>query len=114
MTQELKFSKDANGSCAYAPEFPSTAYSCTLVAASEKTITVPSDVDRWILAIGYSGSPVVWVAKNETAAPPSGGDFASTTSILNPAQVTVYAGDVISLYNNGITQDIGISLYANT
>jgi hypothetical protein len=114
MTQALVFAKDVNGACAYAPEFPNEKFRINLLAGSEQTVTIPDSIAKWTMAISYLAIPSIWVARNETASPVQSNAFEETDCVGNPAQLTVYANDVISFYNDGEDAiKIGISLYAN-
>lgn len=113
MSTKLLFSRDVQGYNAYAPYFPLDAYSATITSGSAESVTVPSNANIWIAVFSYQPGSDIWVSVNNTASNPAGGTFASTTSILLPAQLTVNAGNTISCYNNNATsQDVGISFYA--
>lgn len=100
MPQLLQFSKDVNGACAYAPDFPDYTIRANIPAGTAKNFTIPSSANAWIIAFLYPSSPAAWVAVGNTASAPSTEDFEETDSIQNPAQLTVYADQEISVYNN--------------
>lgn len=113
MTQ-LNFGRDVQGFNAFAPKLPDDMYSAAIASGDDESITVPSTSSSWIAVFSYQPGATFWVSINDTAAPPAGAVFASSTSFLLPAQLSVNAGDTISCYNNTATdQDIGIALYAN-
>lgn len=113
MTQ-LNFGRDNQGMNAYAPSLSAQMQSATIASGDDESITVPSNAKSFIAVFSYQSAGVVWVAVNDTAAPPGGATFTATTSFLEPAQITVNAGDVISCYNNAATdQDVGVAFYAN-
>lgn len=115
MATQLNFGRDNQGYNAYAPRFPTNAYSASMTTATSSSITVSGENKNWIAVFSYQPGAVIWVSVNHTAAMPAGATFASTTSILLPAQLHVNAGDTISFYNNSsTTQDVGVSLYAVT
>ena len=110
---QLNFGRDVQGYNAFAPFISDINYSATIASGASQSITVPSSNENWIVSLAYQYGSDVWVAVNNTAAPPSGATFSSTNSILTPAQLHVKAGDTISFYNNSATgQDVGVSLYA--
>jgi hypothetical protein len=113
MTTQLNFGRDVQGFNAFAPTLSDTMYSSTIASGTHEEITVPSSNENWIVIFSYQFGSDIWVSVNNTAAPPAGATFASTTSFLTPAQLKVKAGDTISCYNNNASgQDVGIALYA--
>lgn len=110
---QLNFGRDVQGFNAFAPPFTDLNFSASLPAGNENSITVPTSNLKWIVVISPQPGSTLWISINNTATPPAGSTFAETTSILNFAQLTVYAGDTISIYNNSSTaQDVGVSFYA--
>ena len=114
MTTVLDFGRDSQGYNAFAPRFATDKFSATLVNGVEETFTVPSNFAKWIMSISPDSGGNVWVARNQTAAIPAGGTFASTTSEQNPGPRLVFAGDVIHVITNQATCDTGVILYAVT
>ncbi len=115
MTTKLLFGRDVQGYNAFAPDFAGDAFSATLAAAGNDTITVPSNFQNWIASFSYSPGSDCWVALNASATPPAGNTFAATTSELNPGSRKVQAGNTINIYNNGTASaDVGVMLYAIT
>lgn len=84
--------------------FSNTAYSATIGAGVETSLTVPTGsamgapeanaYNKFIAVFDYSTTDV-WVALNATAAVPAGAAFALTSSELTPAGKYVRAGDVL-------------------
>lgn len=112
---ELNFGRDVQGFNAFAPSFSDTKYSASLLSAGSDSITVPGTNTNWIAAFSYEPGAVIWVALNDTAAPPAGNTFVATTSELLPASRKVQGGDVIDFYNHGANiADVGVVLYAVT
>lgn len=110
---ELDFGRDVQGLNAYAPQISNNMYSAELASGDDESLTVPSTSAEWIAVFSYEPGADIWVAINDTAAPPAGATFLATTSFLLPAQLSVKKGDSISLYNNSTTdQDVGVALYA--
>ena len=111
MTQSLNFSKDEQGTPAYAADFP-TVRSCVLLAASgNATYTVPSD-SNYTMGIIYSTIPDVWICVNGNAVPPTLGTFSDTGSISNFGQIKVKANDTVNFYNaSSASIKIGLVLY---
>lgn len=113
MSIKLAFQRDIQGYNAYAPLQSTDMYSATLAAAGSSTITVPSNFKNWIAAFSYQAAGDMWVSVGHTAAGPVGATFASTTSQLQPGALSVQAGQVISIKNNGTgSSDVGVALYA--
>ncbi len=110
---KLNFGRDVQGLNAFAPSFPDLKYSATLASGGSDDLDVPSSNPEWIVVFSYQPGSAMWVSVNGTAAAPAGGTFAANASVLNPAQLKVFAGDNIDVYNNSSSgQDVGISLYA--
>lgn len=112
MSTLLNLGRDVAGANSYTPTFCDNKFSATLAVGVERTFTVPSNFKVWTCVFSLQPGTVVWVARNATAAVPAGGTFAATTSELNPATRTVYAGDVIHLITSSATADVGVQLYA--
>src|ERR1700730_9973166 len=78
--------------------FASLKLSATLAAATDTSMTVPGNAQRY-KAVIKTDSNGVWVAVNATAAVPAGASFAATTSELVQANRgmcrEVVSGDVL-------------------
>lgn len=114
----LNFGRDVQGFNAFAPEISSNMFSATVADGVAQGITVPSSAQNWIAFFSFAANAFIWVAVNDTAAPPVGVTFAASTSfllgsqLLYGAQLKVKGGDTISVFNNsGTAQDVGIALY---
>jgi hypothetical protein len=115
MTTKLNFGRDIQGYNAFAPAMSDVLESASILSGAETSFTVPGDVQNWIAVFSYQAGSDVWVAINGTATPPAGNTFSTTNSFLQPAQLTVHAGDTISCYNNGSSNsDVGVALYADS
>lgn len=113
MSVKLNFGRDIQGYNAYAPAQSTDMYSATLAAGVSSTLTVPSNFQNWIAAFFYQAAGDMWVSVGHTASGPAGATFASTTSQLQPGALSVQAGQVISIKNNGTgSSDVGVALYA--
>jgi hypothetical protein len=109
----LNFGRDVQGYNAYAPQLSKDMYSAAIASGASQSITVPSNFTNWIAVFSFQPGSDIWVSVNHTATPPAGATFASTNSMLLPAQLSVQAGNTISCFNNsGSGQDVGIALYA--
>lgn len=109
----LDFQNDVKGYNSFAPAFASDKYSATLAAAGSSTLTIPSNFTKWVAAFSYQAGGDIWVSINGTATGPAGATFAAVSSQLQPGALSVKAGDVISVKNNGTgSSDVGIVLYA--
>jgi hypothetical protein len=98
MTVALKFGRDANSFNAYAPKPSDIKYSATLAVGVSTSITLPGTDEIYCVSFRYQpGSSVFVDVTGTTAAVPAGGTLASTTSELNPASLTLNAGDDISM-----------------
>ncbi len=122
MTTKFSMTRDINGYNGFGLKFTDTAYSCTLTANADTTLTIPS-----ISALGGSNSTTtnpqliaifffdpgttVWVANNASAAAPAGSTFAATASEANPAARQVQGGDVLHFLSVDIGVDVGVALY---
>lgn len=115
MSVVLNFGRDVQGYNAYAPAAASDNWSATITNGAETHITVPSNYAKWIAVFSYQPGSNVWVdLSGGTAIVPVGATLASTTSCLNPASRTVYAGGTISMITDNTSVDVGVSLYAVT
>lgn len=123
MATKFALTRDINGYNGFGLKFTDTAYSCTLAAASDTTLTVPAkstlggaayskDAEPTLIAIfSYSPGESVWVALNTTAAVPAGATFAATASELNPSARQVVGGDVIHFISATANVDVSVSFY---
>ncbi len=125
MTIQLNFGRDVQGFNAYAPYPSDLKYSVTIASGGNATLTLPTNVAKWIVNFSLSPGSDCWVAyQGATAAAPAGGTFAATTSELNPGQRSlnstyisggVITANTINIFNNGTgASDIGIVLYASS
>lgn len=113
MSQLINFPKDNQGT-PITDAFPITVdmKSVSLLTLANQSFSVPNTLNHWLVNFSYGANAEVWVAVNDTAAAPGGNTFATTTSVLNPKQLKVSAGDTINCYNAaGSTIAIGVSLY---
>jgi hypothetical protein len=122
MSTELNFGRDINGFNAFAPPVSSNKFSATLASGGNATITLPTNVEYWIVAFSFEPGSDMWVAYNGSAAGPVGATFASTNSELNPGARIVPSQNItsagtsattINILNNGAnSEDVGVMLYA--
>jgi hypothetical protein len=120
MTTKLNFGRDTQGYNTFAPPVSTDKYSTTLASAGNATITLPTNVQSWIVSFSYQPGSDIWVAYNGSASAPAGATFASTTSELLPGsrvlpslQANGTSATTINLLNNGTNSaDIGVILYA--
>jgi hypothetical protein len=114
MSTKLLFGRDEQGLNTYARPSSTNMYSTTLTAATEATVTVPSNFQNWIAYFSYEAAKNVWVAINATAAVPAGATLVASNSALNPESKVVKEGDVIHIITADATTDVGIELYPVT
>lgn len=125
MTTKFNMTRDINGYNGFGLQFTDTAYSCTLGASSDTSLTVPDAVGiggpqiyqgtgkAFTLAIfSYDPGTAVWIALNTTAANPAGASFATTASELNPTARIVQGGDVIHFFTLDSNVDVGVAFYS--
>lgn len=113
MSTLLNFGRDIQGNNAYAPQTAIDKWSATLASGGASNIVVPSNHKVWVAVFSYEPGTNIWVdLTGATASSPSGATLAATTSELNPASRTVYAGDNISMITDNTSADVGVSLYA--
>ncbi len=119
MTTQYNIPSVSRGMNGFALPFSDTVYSVTLSAATEATVTVPSNgsmgsigMDRFVAVFSYETNIGVWVALNATAAVPAGATFAASTSELNPSAKHVKAGDVIHMITATAATDVSVAFYA--
>lgn len=113
MTTDLIFARDEQGFNAFAPPMSNNLWSAQIVSGTSTVFVVPSDAQNYVAVFSYQQGSDIWVSITGTAAGPAGGTFAQTGSMLQPAQLHVYAGTEISCYNNGSNNaDVGVALYA--
>jgi len=112
MVQKFILSRDINGYPSVGVPAPSVNYTAALTSGGgEDNITVPSSADHWVARMGYESGSSVWVAINATAALPAGATFAASDSMMKPAELSVNAGDTISMITGDTAADVSISLY---
>jgi hypothetical protein len=111
MSTLLKFGRDVQGYNAFAPPFSADKYAVTLTGGAAQQITIPGTYTNWIVSFSYQPGTNVWVARNGTAAVPTG-TVGTTNSEQNPGQRTIQAGDTLSFITDNTTADFGIILYA--
>ena len=122
MTTQYNINAFVHGVNGFGLQFSDTVYSATLPASTDKTLTVPgasalgtvnaSVTPKYIAIFSYQDGRKVYVALNQTAEIPGGGDFAATTSELNPNAKLVKAGDVIHMYTPTADTDVSVAFYA--
>ena len=119
-TTIFAMNRDVNGFNGFGLKPTNLAYSATLAASTDTSLTIP-EVDslgmscstknaRLIAIITSDPGSSVWVALNATAAIPAGSTFATTASALNPAAYEVQATDVLHFFSTG-TPGISVRLY---
>lgn len=124
MTIQLNFGRDVQGFNAYAPYPSDLKYSATIASGGSATLTLPTNVTKWIVNFSLSPGSNCWVAyQGQTAIAPVGATLATTTSELNPGQRLlnstyissgVITANTINIFNNGASAtDVGIALYAS-
>lgn len=107
MATKFAMTRDINGYNGFGLSFTDTAFSTTIAASTDTSVTVPS-IDsiggastpegaspRLIAVFTFDPGQSVWVALNATASVPAGASFSATSSELNPAAREVKGGDVI-------------------
>lgn len=128
MTTQYKIQKDVAGYNGYGLQFSDQKFSATLAANTAQTVTVPSSgsigtplnqVNKFLAVVDVYNSTTegqVWCANNSTAAVPTGGTFAATTSdmiVQNKDYARwVSAGDVLSFISAEADTDICVMFYA--
>lgn len=116
MSTQLIFGRDAQGYNALCPQFSTDLYSAQLAGNAGSTITVPSSASAFMMSIRLGATSIVWVSRNDSAAPPVGSTFATITSDLATGAVpydrVVYAGDVISIFSIADNTQISVAFYA--
>lgn len=104
----------------FGSQFSDTAYSVTLGAATNTTLTVPTgtgigkanDTKAKFLAIfSYAPSAQVWVANNHDATPSLTGSFVANATALNPRCKEVKSGDTLNFFSTPAAI-MGVEFYA--
>lgn len=113
-----QYIKGING---FGLSFSNTAFSASLAASTDTTLTVPAGsavgapeataVNKYIAVFTYTTNDV-WVAANATAAVPAGAAFAATASELVPQGKYVRAGDVLHFISATAGAEVSVSFYA--
>lgn len=122
MTTKYTQTRDINGYNGFALPISDTAYSATLAAATDTTLTVPSTIGvgkqgpatkaQSVAIIKYTPAASVWVAVGATAAVPAGASFAATGSLLNPESILVSGGDVLHFFTTPANVNVSIAFYS--
>jgi len=110
MATPYLISRDLSGAVGYGLKPAVQKYSATIAAATDTTLTLPSDEPYYEVIFSYADGYNVWVAYGATAAVPAGATFAATTSELNPTVRRVPAGTVIHFICSSAV-DIGVVIY---
>ena len=97
---QLNFGRDVQGFNAFAPQFSDIKCNATLSSGNHQEFIVPSSNEKWIVIFSYQFGSDIWVSVNNIASNPGASTFELTNSQLVPAQLTVFAGDSISCFNN--------------
>lgn len=132
MATKFSMTRDINGYNGFGLIPTDTAYSATLAAATDTSLTVPHNASLGGAAfydkppvnfVQTNGEPTllaiivsdpgasVWVAKNTAAAPPGGAAFTATASALNPAAYEVRGGDVLHFYSVAANANVSVRFY---
>jgi hypothetical protein len=111
MTTRFLLNKDVNGAISYALPFADVKKGVVLASGVEQHFTMPVDSPKYEIHFAYESGASVWVAKNATAALPTG-TLADINSELNPIGRVVNAGNTISLITNNDTCEVGVMIYA--
>ncbi len=120
-TTTFGMTRDINGYNGFGLKPTNLAYSATLAATTDTTLTIP-EIDalgqscstknaRLIAIINSDPGASVWVALNAIAEIPVGASFAATLSALNPAAYEVQATDVLHFITAGTGVSVSIRLY---
>lgn len=122
MTTKFNMSRDINGYNGFGLLFTDTAYSCTLTASTDTTLTVPNaeglgkqgygSVAQSLAIFTFDPGTSVWVADGAVASNPAGDTFATTASELNPAARLVNGGDVLHFFTTGTGVNVSVSFYS--
>ena len=117
---QLNFARDVQGFNTFAAPQSENKYSAAILAAGNATLTLPTNVERWIVSFSFQPGSNVWVAYNANAAAPAGATFASSGSELLPGSRVFNSkkqdgtAATINFLNNGsVSADIGVVLYAS-
>jgi hypothetical protein len=131
MPTKFNMTRDLGGYNGFGLQPTDTAYSVTLAANTDTTLTVPATSsiggaayyseaatnpsypgEPRLLAIFYfTPGTEVWVARGTIAAVPAGDTFAATLSEGNPSAWEVSGGDVIHCITAGTGVSVGIRFY---
>lgn len=123
MTTKFNMSRDINGFNGFGLTFTDTAYSATIAATTDTSLTVPSSIGlgeqgyslnatgQMLAVFTFDPGSSVWVANNIAATTPVGATFAATLSELNPAARLVKGGDVLHFYS-AATAGISVAFYS--
>ena len=119
MSTVANFYRDVTGATAYAPMPSTDVFSATLANGTATHLTIPQNFEYWIVAFSYQPGTNVWVDfTGATAAVPSGGTLAATTSTLNPGARTVKSkfhdgtAATISMVTDNTTSDVSVEFYS--
>jgi hypothetical protein len=129
MATKFNMTRDINGYNGFGLQFTDTAFSATLTASTDTTLTVPSNSGMggngissqplWLAVFSYDPGTSVWVAINTPASAPAGSTFGATQSELNPAARLVKgkdnlgnAADVLHFFSTGTAVNVSVIFYS--
>lgn len=122
MATKYNYIRDINGYNGFGLPFTDTAFSATIAAATDTTVTVPGNsgmggngiyqLPVWLAIFRYEAGANVWVSINTTAIVPVGATFLATSSVLLPDSAIVQGGDVIHFITTTAATDISVRLYS--
>lgn len=123
MSTKFNMTRDINGYNGFGLDFTDSAYSVSLTANADTTLTVPaidstggasysaSAKPQLIAVFEYTPGTEVWIAKNASASIPGGSSFAATSSQMLPAARKVQGGDILHFYTSGTGVNVSVSFY---
>jgi len=110
----LNFGRDSHNYNAFAPHPSNNIFNSTLASGSAASCTVPSGTNYpyWAVSFRYQPGATVFVdVSGATAAVPAGATLVAATSELNPASLTLVAGQHISMITDDTTADVAVVMW---
>jgi hypothetical protein len=112
MTTQLLMQRDVAGENTFGLIPTDKKFKNILAVGVAKTVTVPTDANKFLAIFSSQPGTSVWWALNATATLPTAGEFVASNAEQDPSSWVVENGDTISAITNSATAEVGVKFYA--